>query len=648
MNALSLSSSATVQQVERSLSDLRISGGGWSYQHDGRPQIEPTAFALLALAAHDSKHLPGDLIPAELAALTQRQAADGSFHVLDGYEKSTWPTAFAALALTQLKPDSPALANAVHWLLGQQGQTTLDYEAYRRDFDIDPRLAGWSWTNGTFSWVEPTAWVVLALKRAGLSDHSRVRQGVALLLDRAFEEGGINYGNRLVFGRPTEPVPSDTAAFVLAMAGEPDQPRIAAARRYLIEVGHRNPDLENVCWAKIALTTWAECDPGAKDALPELQGRVTKLYDERSQRGYLGASSMRDALTLLALSSKPFANHFAAVANGKSPTKTPAQKKPSWSERLGAGFRGLLVKAGGSLRPVTVPARVHIATAASYEAPLAEIIRGQYESFRAQVPLKDKRVVLKPNMVEYHPDKVINTNPAVVGAVIELCQSEGAKEVIVAEGPGHWRNVEYILTASGLGAVLQKYGVRFVDLNHDNPVEMPNLGRCTKMENLYLSETVARAEVLISMPKLKTHHWAGVTLSLKNLFGTLPGQCYGWPKNELHWQGIENSIVDIALTRTPDLAIVDGIIGMEGDGPLNGEAKPMGVLVMGNDLLAVDATCARLMGLDADKVPHFVLAEQRKVGVLKEKDINQLGEQIVKLRKAFKPHPKFGFLTSAK
>ena len=78
------------------------------------------------------------------------------------------------------------------------------------------------------------------------------------------------------------------------------------------------------------------------------------------------------------------------------------------------------------------------------------------------------------------------------------------------------------------------------------------------------------ADVFISLPKMKTHHWAGATLSLKNLFGTLPGICYGWPKNELHWRGIPNSIVDIALTQTPHLAIVDGIVGMEGDGPLVG------------------------------------------------------------------------------
>ena len=140
--------------------------------------------------------------------------------------------------------------------------------------------------------------------------------------------------------------------------------------------------------------------------------------------------------------------------------------------------------------------------------------------------------------------------------------------------------------------MLRHYKVPFVDLNHDEPVKTLNLGRLTGLEHLYLTRTVASADVVISLPKLKTHHWAGATLSLKNLFGTLPGICYGWPKNELHWRGIDNSIIDIALTRTPDLAIVDGIVGMEGDGPLNGTPKPLGVLVMGPDLVAVDATCA--------------------------------------------------------
>ena len=242
---------------------------------------------------------------------------------------------------------------------------------------------------------------------------------------------------------------------------------------------------------------------------------------------------------------------------------------------------------------------VHIARAGDYDAPLADILQKQYEHFRAAVPVAGKRVVLKPNLVEYHRDKVINTDPRFVSAVIELFKREGAAEIVVAEGPGHWRNVQFLVNESGLGDVLRAHGVRFVDLNHDEPVKVTNLGRCTGLEHLYLSRTVLSAEVFVSLPKLKTHHWAGATLSLKNLFGTLPGICYGWPKNELHWRGIPNSIVDIALTHTPHLAIVDGIVGMEGDGPLNGTAKPVGALVMGvgpggggRDLLPADGAAA--------------------------------------------------------
>jgi uncharacterized protein (DUF362 family) len=318
----------------------------------------------------------------------------------------------------------------------------------------------------------------------------------------------------------------------------------------------------------------------------------------------------------------------------------PVPSGRPWTQRLGAWFRGLAVKAAGNLRPLPARSAVHIARAERYDADLAGILQTQYEHFRAQAPLAGKRVVLKPNLVEYHRDKVINTNPRVVGAVIELCKREGAREIVVAEGPGHWRNVEYLVHESGLGDVLNAHGVTFVDLNHDEPVKLPNLGRLTGLEHLWVAKTIATAEVLISLPKLKTHHWAGATLSLKNLFGTLPGICYGWPKNELHWRGIDNSIIDIALTRTPDLAIVDGIIGMEGDGPLNGTAKPLGALIMGNDLVAVDATCCRLMELDADRVGYLVLGHAKKLGRLHAAEIQQLGESIEKLAQPFEivPH----------
>ena len=157
----------------------------------------------------------------------------------------------------------------------------------------------------------------------------------------------------------------------------------------------------------------------------------------------------------------------------------------------------------------------------------------------------------------------------------------------------------------------------------------------------YFAHVACPADVLISMPKLKTHHWAGTTLSLKNLFGTLPGICYGWPKNELHWRGIENSIVDIALTRPAELAIVDGIVGMEGDGPLNGTPKQLGAIVMGNDPVAVDATCCRLMELDPQRIGYLILAHQRKVGHLAAAQIQQIGETIESLAQTFATVPHF-------
>src|SRR5207247_9319162 len=180
----------------------------------------------------------------------------------------------------------------------------------------------------------------------------------------------------------------------------------------------------------------------------------------------------------------------------------------------------------------------------------------------------------------------------------------------------------------GMSDLLKTHNVPFTDSHHREPVKTLNLGRPTGLEYLYLSRTVLSAEVFVSLPKLKTHHWAGATLSLKNLFGTLPGICYGWPKNELHWRGIPNSIIDIALTQTPHLAIVDAIVGMEGDGPLNGTAKPVGALVMGTDLVAVDATCARLMGLPAERIAHLALGAFKKLGRIVEAEIKQLDESI--------------------
>ncbi|MDH3734811.1 MAG: DUF362 domain-containing protein [Gemmatimonadota bacterium] len=242
------------------------------------------------------------------------------------------------------------------------------------------------------------------------------------------------------------------------------------------------------------------------------------------------------------------------------------------------------------------------------EARLVEVVRDGIGMFDLDV--RGRRVVLKPNLVEFDPRGVINTHPALVAATVEAFRLEGATEVVVAEGPGHRRDNEYLLEASGLGAQLRDTGARFVDLNHDAVRRVELKTSFTGLGHLYLPETVLDAGLFVSMPKLKTHHWAGVTLSMKNLFGIVPSAIYGWPKNVLHWAGLEGSILDInAALDVPRFNIVDGILGMEGNGPIQGEAREVGILLFGEDPVAVDATGARLMSIDPLAVGYLSKAD---------------------------------------
>jgi uncharacterized protein (DUF362 family) len=615
--------------------------GGWGYAENQKPHLEPTCLALLALANR------GDSLQTEiersLSLLHRSRNADGACRLAGDREETTWMTALVLFVENIQGAADADVQCMVQRLLTWQSRKPDGVEA-NEVHDIDVTLAGWPWAENNFAWVEPTAWACMALRRAGHGDHLRVQEGLRLLLDRAFEDGGINYGNRFVLGKRTEPIPGPTALMLLALQGRGDEPRVAVAVKYLLAEAFRSEDTEHLCWAKLALDCYRDNEEVEK-GLAGLDDRILAAYQTRGQTPWLKPATVRTALTILALQTEkgnPFripesVSHGGGQVSKQNAIRSTPHSKPRrrWGDLLASKFRGLAIEAVGRLRQLPPQSTVHIARAEDYNRNLADALKRQYAAYRERLPLAGKRVVLKPNLVEYHRNKVINTHPNVVAAVIELCRQEGAAEIIVAEGPGHWRNVEYLVEASGLGDVLRHYRVSFVDINHDETVKTPNLGRLTGLEYLYLSKTIATAEVLISLPKLKTHHWAGATLSLKNLFGTLPGICYGWPKNELHWRGIDNSIVDIALTRTPDLAIVDGIIGMEGDGPLNGTAKPFGALVMGNDLVAVDATCCRLMGLDPEKIRYLGLGYQKRLGLLGEQEIVQIGESLDDLAQPF-------------
>jgi uncharacterized protein (DUF362 family) len=306
---------------------------------------------------------------------------------------------------------------------------------------------------------------------------------------------------------------------------------------------------------------------------------------------------------------------------------------------LGAVTGGAVVISGGLLggcerrKPL---AATFIGRVERYGADIASVIfAGLREVGVLPHEIRGKRILLKPNLVEPHAGVgCINTHPLVVRGAAEAFLRYGAAQVLVAEGPGHCRDSLLVLEESGMREVLREDRIPFIDLNYVNGYTVANAGRFTNLATLTFPETVKQVDWIVSMPKMKTHHWAGVTLSMKNMFGILPGNYYGWPKNLLHFKGIEKSIIDINATVQPHFAIVDGIVGMEGDGPIMGTPRQAGVLVMGRSLPAVDATCARVMGIDPKKVGYLAAASER-LGPISESAIVQHGETVRSVRTDF-------------
>jgi uncharacterized protein (DUF362 family) len=281
-------------------------------------------------------------------------------------------------------------------------------------------------------------------------------------------------------------------------------------------------------------------------------------------------------------------------------------------------------------------ARAFVAKVDHYQLNIAESIKlGIRELGVAPEELKGKRILLKPNLVETASGAPhINTHPLVLRGAIEAFLGLGAAAVAVAEGPGHRRDSLAVYEESGLADVLTEDRIQFHDLNYITGYELPNAGRQSSLRTLTFPDLFKQMDWIVSVAKMKTHHIAGATLCMKNLFGVMPGIYYGWPKNVLHHAGIENSILDINATLKPHFAIVDGIVGMEGDGPIMGDPKKVGVLVMGRNLAAVDATCCRIMGIDPYKVSYLERADNW-LGPIAEGAIEQRGETITSVRTNF-------------
>lgn len=188
------------------------------YEPLGPSASEPTAWAAIALAS------VGEIAAAARCAdwLQAQQSRDGSVGIMAGHTTPQWPTSLAMLAWQTVDRSlgttayADSIARALEWTLNSRGTTT----ERKRQIGHDTSLVGWSWAANTHSWLEPTAFFVLALRAIGRGEHTRAREAARMLVDRMLPGGGCNYGNTIVLGQPLLPHVQPTGIALWALGGE--------------------------------------------------------------------------------------------------------------------------------------------------------------------------------------------------------------------------------------------------------------------------------------------------------------------------------------------------------------------------------------------------------------------------------------------
>jgi len=222
--------------------------------------------------------------------------------------------------------------------------------------------------------------------------------------------------------------------------------------------------------------------------------------------------------------------------------------------------------------------------------------------------VRGKRVLLKPNLLSGSaPEKAVTTHPEILRGVILLLKERGAGEIVAGDSPG----VGSALAAArkaGLLAVCEETGTEWVDFAET----LSAGGEGNRLHRQFqITAEVSRADVIISLPKLKTHGLMYFTGAMKNLFGLIPGlNKSGFHMRYPDRMDFARLLGDLNLTVRADYAVMDGIVAMEGHGPGNGTPRPMNLILGSDDLLALDITASGLIGYDGPALPlHRVMLE---------------------------------------
>jgi len=239
---------------------------------------------------------------------------------------------------------------------------------------------------------------------------------------------------------------------------------------------------------------------------------------------------------------------------------------------------------------------------------------------------KGNHVLLKPNLLISSPaDKHVNTHPEIVRAVIKMVKKAGGKP-IVGDSPAIGSALK-VASKCGIANVASEERVEVVNFNRPVDVDNPSGIQYKKFK---LDQAVLDADVIINLPKLKTHGQMTLTLGVKNLFGVVPGT----RKSQWHLAAgtdrlhFARMLVDLYRKVSPQLTIMDGIMGMEGNGPQNGNPKKMGLVMSSEDAAALDAVICEIVGLSRDRMPTTLAAEEMGVGQTHLDKITIAGESI--------------------
>jgi uncharacterized protein (DUF362 family) len=269
-----------------------------------------------------------------------------------------------------------------------------------------------------------------------------------------------------------------------------------------------------------------------------------------------------------------------------------------------------------------------------------------------------QKIMLKPNLVTEYQNAT--TNPEVVRTVASLMQAEG-KEVLIGEGSAcatgynligdvlyRTKNEtllddmqQFVFDTLGYTDLAESLGIPLVNLHTGEmvPVDVPN---GFVYDQLSLHRSLTEIDMLCSIPMMKTHTLAGVTLSMKNLIGVYPGAVYGSVRSLVHDEGVgqESSgaaavTVDMVRANKLGLVVIDGSMAMEGNGPSLGDLIQMDLIIAGTNPLATDMVAASVMGFEPGEIPTFVWANMAGMSPWQLGQIEVRGQNIASVQRSF-------------